>query len=170
MHGICGYGTIGDLGTANADHLLHLNIPHLGPQAQDHVPSSRLRELVAKATLHTKPGSGAGKVGSFISTKGQWTSSLSEIQRPSKNQRPYKQIIIMTNPVLTVIFWWSIWNHLPTGSSIWIYASFIRTLRGGALDLHEWFHDTSMELVDGGYYKPENQGPLENLGTSSQGC
>ena len=41
MHGICGYGTIGDLGTANADHLLHLNIPHLGPQAQDHVPSSR---------------------------------------------------------------------------------------------------------------------------------
>jgi hypothetical protein len=104
MHGICGYGTIGDLGTANADHLLHLNIPHLGPQAQDHVPSSRLRELVAKATLHTKPGSGAGKVGSFISTKGQWTSSLSEIPRPSKNQRPYKQIIIITNPVLTVIF------------------------------------------------------------------
>ena len=67
-------------------------------------------------------------------------------------------------------FWWSIWNHLPTGSSIWIYASFIRTLRGGALDLHEWLHDTSMELVDGGYYKPENQGPLENPGTSSQRC
>ena len=54
-------------------------------------------------------------------------------------------------------FWWSIWNHLPTGSSIWIYARFIRTLRGGALDLHEWLewlHDTSMELVHGGHYKP----------------